>query len=71
MKVNNKEITIVTQCPFCGGYSAIDVNENDYLDWKDGANAQDAFPYLSSYEREKLISGICLSCWEQLFNAFC
>lgn len=68
MKINLKEITIVTACPCCGGANYTEVNEADYWDWKDGALAQDAFPYLSANERETLISGICPWCWEATFG---
>lgn len=68
MKINHKEITIVTACPFCGHANWIEVNESDYWDWQDGELVQDAFPYLTSEEREMLISGICPLCWEEPFE---
>ena len=69
MKINYKEICVVTYCPFCGHAHEIEVNEADYDDWKDGILlAQDAFPYLSADERETLISGICGECWDNLFG---
>ena len=68
MKINNKEVTIVTRCPFCGRANERAVNEADYLDWQDGALVQNAFPYLSADEREMLISGICPTCWESTFG---
>jgi len=69
MKVNYKEITIVTVCPICGHANEIAVNEADYWNWKDGtAYAQDAFPYLSAEEREMFISGICPACWDGIFS---
>ena len=68
MKINNKEVTIVTVCPFCGHANEVEVNEEDYWEWQDGALAQDAFPYLSADEREMLISGICPKCWEKTFG---
>ena len=67
MKINHKEVEVVTVCPICGGANYIAVNEMDYLDWQDGMLAQDAFPYLNADEREMLISGICPSCWSRMF----
>lgn len=64
MKENKKEVIIVTYCPFCRKAHEIPVNEMDWLDWEDGANAQDVFPYLSPAEREMIISGICPDCWD-------
>ena len=69
MKINYKEATVVTVCPFCGHANEVEVNEADYFDWAfDGVLAQDAFPYLSADEREMLISGICPKCWEDTFG---
>lgn len=67
MKVNFKEVGIITRCPFCGHAHEVEVNEMDYWDWEDGMCAQDAFPYLSADEREMLISGICPDCWDSMF----
>ena len=68
MRINYKEVTVVTTCPFCGCANFIEVNEEDYLDWQDGKLVQDAFPYLSADEREMLISGICPTCWDGMFG---
>lgn len=68
MKVNNKEVCVITRCPFCGRANEVEVNEMDYLDWSDGELAQVAFPYLSADEREMLISGICPDCWDGMFG---
>lgn len=69
-KINYKEVCVVTCCPMCGRGNEVEVNEMDYLDWSDGELAQVAFPYLSNSEREMLISGICPTCWEIMFNTF-
>lgn len=67
MKINNKEITVVTRCPFCGRANEIAVNESDYWDWEDGELTQVAFPYLSANEREALINGTCSTCSAKMF----
>ena len=46
MKVNYKEVCVVTRCPICGRGNEVEVNEMDYLDWQDGVLAQVAFPHL-------------------------
>ena len=69
VRYNRHEICLVTYCPFCGDGHKVEVNETDYLDWGDGMNAQDAFPYLSASEREMLISGICPTCWNKYFGS--
>ena len=70
MKINYKEVTVITSCPFCGHANEVAVNEMDYLDWQDGTLAQNAFPYLSPDEREALISGICPDCWDKMFGGW-
>lgn len=67
MRTNNREVCIITTCPFCGHVHEIEVNENDYWYWQDGITVQEAFPYLSANEKEMLISGICPTCWEKTF----
>ena len=61
-------ITVETVCPFCGHVNKVKVNAADFWDWNDGKLAQDAFPYLSADEREMLISGICSTCWDNMFS---
>ena len=68
MKINYKEVSVITTCPFCGHAHEVEVNEMDYWDWQDGELAQRAFPYLSADEREMLISGICPNCWQGMFG---
>ena len=61
-------ITLITTCPFCGRENSINVREEDYSAWQDGALVQDAFPYLSTTEREQLISHLCPTCQRDIFN---
>lgn len=60
---------INTTCPSCGKTTPIQIRRvADYHAWQDGVHAQNALPYLSAAEREMLISGICPTCWENLFR---
>ena len=68
MKINYKEVAVITRCPMCGRGNEVEVNEADYDDWSDGVLAQVAFPYLNADEREMLISGICPTCWARTFG---
>lgn len=54
---------IIAICPLCGEKNIIRVNSSDYDRWKNGELIQRCFPYLSSDERELLITGICPKCW--------
>lgn len=62
-----RTMTVSTSCPFCGNITNVSVDPKDFSNWKNGTNAQDAFPYLSATERECLISGICGPCWDATF----
>lgn len=60
---------INTTCPFCGKTTPVQIRRvADYDAWQNGTLAQDAFPYLSADEREMLISGICPTCWDNMFS---
>ena len=69
VKINYKEVCVVTRCPICGRGNEVEVNESDYWDWDDGELVQVAFPYLSADEREMLISGICPDCWNSMWGS--
>jgi len=60
--------TIQAQCIRCKDTHVLMVNKNDLKRWESGALIQDAMPYLTPDERELLISGICGTCFEQLFG---
>lgn len=54
------KIPISTTCPYCHKKHIVNVEEQDYRDWTYKRKlAQEYFPYLSSVERELLISGTC------------
>ena len=54
-------------CPRCGVQEPVFVDEHELRSYEGGALIQDAFPNLSSSERETLLSGYCSSCWDELF----
>jgi hypothetical protein len=59
---------VACRCPECGDLNFVRVNRNDYYNWKRGAMIQSAFPYLTSDQRELLMTGICNSCWDRMFG---
>lgn len=61
-------ITLVTECPFCGNLSEVEVSAEDYEKYCAGELAQNAFPYLSPEEREVIISGMCVKCQKEFFG---
>ena len=64
------KISILTVCPYCHKKYIVNVEEQDYHDWTYKRLAQECFPYLSSAERELLISGTCKECWNKMFKPF-
>lgn len=52
----------------CGGKTVFTVHGNDLKKWAAGKGlVQDLFNYLTEDHREKLISGTCNKCWDELF----
>lgn len=63
----NKIILNVT-CIACNKTYELPVYEEDYDKYMaHECNIQDAFPYLTPGQRELLISGMCDSCFDNLF----
>lgn len=63
-----RDTVIGIQCVHCGKIFEIVVNSLDFEIWDNGELIQNAFPYLSSDERELLVSGICGSCFEKIMK---
>ena len=61
-------IVITCICPICGQEEEVPVYAEDYADWENGELIQNAFPYLSANQRERLMTGICPDCWDNLFR---
>ena len=51
---NEIEVIAIT-ATYCGKENTIIVNIKDFFKWQNGALVEDAFPYLSTDERELLI----------------
>ena len=62
-------MTIVKTCRKCGEQTEIAVPEDGYNQWL-GRRAciQDAMPKVSADDRELMISGICGSCFDKMFE---
>ena len=57
--------TIERPCPFTGRVNEmeIELDPNDYLNWKNGELIQNALPYLTTDEREFIKTGITPEVW--------
>jgi len=68
MICSNTEVCNV-RCQLCGNEHVIMANRKDLESWLSGEKyIQDALDYLSSNDRELLISGTCDSCWTKLYG---
>jgi hypothetical protein len=60
--------TFHTRCPSCKTTKDVSVQSEDLFKYRQGAHVQDAFPYLSSVEREALLTGFCDPCWNKVMS---
>lgn len=60
-------MTITTMCPMCRSIAKITVKGYDYDAFLNGVNISECFPYLSAEDRERLLTGICPDCWDNMF----
>ncbi len=54
-------------CKNCGAEHNIMINPEDMIRWESGEYIQDVMAYLSSAEREMLISQTCDDCWKSMY----
>ena len=62
------KMVLSCSCPICGDTKEIEVVKKDFIAWDNGALIQRAFPYLSANDRERLSTGICPKCWDEMFG---
>ena len=66
MYTGNTKIDVETTCPLCGDKKVIKIFRKDLIAWDNGVLIQRAFPYLDANDRERLKTGICPKCWEEM-----
>lgn len=62
---------ISTRCRCCNKTYTLEVEEDDAIEYMFSDSRryiQDIFPYLTPGERELLISGICETCFHEMFG---
>lgn len=64
----NGKVAVVSTCPMCGDTKVFSLPEAGYKAWQDGMVIQQALPELDANDRERLISGICPTCWDKMFS---
>jgi len=55
-------------CQKSDGRWALVVEEDAFKRWQAGAFVQDAFPNMPADDREKLVTGTCGPCWDDMFS---
>jgi len=66
-QADNTHADISGPCYSCSKRQTVRITLNDLGRFRRGEYAQDCFPYLSAADREFLISGICGTCWDEMF----
>ena len=61
-------MTTVVNCIQCGEAQHIEARTADLDAWIGGELIQVAMPYLTADEREILISGVCGTCFDNMFG---
>ena len=63
-----EKIAKTVRCRICDQITTLLLDPNDIKEWQEGAYVQDVFNYLTEGERELLISGICGTCFDNIFK---
>ena len=66
--VQGERTTVQCNCPQCGSTKYFQLPTERIQRWQGGEYIQDVFPELDADQREHLQSGICKSCWDELFD---
>lgn len=62
-------VNLKIRCPYCGTVSIVRVKGEDYDRYARGEGyIHTCFPYLDITDREKLITGFCKKCQEDIFD---
>ena len=64
----SEQIILKKTCEQCKELHQIHVYKKDYEAWKNGKHIQNAMSYVPGDIRELLISDICGSCFDELFD---
>ena len=69
MSSDDIKISVKVKCPLCNkDYTVDNIPRSGFFEWKKGGKRiQDALPTLSADDREALITGVCKTCWDNMF----
>ena len=64
-----QQTILVIKCKVCNETHKLEVQTSDWIKYRDGVELiQNAFHYLSAGERELILSGICNTCFTDMFK---
>ena len=66
--MSDEKTVVVVDCIQCAESQHITVGTADLGNWQNGELIQNAMPYLSADEREIMISGVCGTCFDNMFG---
>ena len=66
--INETIVVVDIACLKCKTNHTIVLPKEPYIKWQTGTHIQEVFPEISLDTRELLISGICGSCFDKLFD---
>lgn len=55
------------ECDLCKSKHSVIARGSDLFNFRKGMAIQQAFPHLTSGDREFLMSGTCEKCWDKMF----
>lgn len=61
-------VTVRDNCVKCNRKVEFEVTSQEFKNWQDGMLIQRAMPNLNADQREFLMSGICGSCFDEMFR---
>lgn len=61
-------MNIDTICPSCKDEKTFEVTEEQFQRFQTREHVQDIFSELRNDDRERLITGICPKCWDEIFE---
>lgn len=63
MSDNKREIGIYKTCKICEALYVVEINSDDYIEWKTTEkDVYECFPYISDSEKILLLTDICPDC---------
>jgi len=65
---DDENVEVKGPCYSCGQPLFVIVKKADFERFRKGNFASECFPYLNAGQREFLISGICDTCWDEMFG---